>query len=199
MRARVLLAPLVVLAAWLAVGAWWTQGFQAFTSFAAARVAAGPTPRPAPALDVIDEHGARWDAGAPGDRYNLVQPMYLSCATACPIAMSRLSVLSERLTDLVPERLRLVSLSVAGDPPEQLGPRWRAHGANPGWSLTTFADGPDAATLRALGVYVFVREDGVINHGLDLYLIDPAGLVVAVLDPDLPIEQQEERIRSAIP
>ena len=76
--------PAAVLGAWLLLTAWWTHGFQAFTSFSSARVAAGPLPRPSPPLRVVDERSERWDVAAPSNQYHLVQAMYLRCPDVCP-------------------------------------------------------------------------------------------------------------------
>lgn len=191
-------APVLVLGVWVWLAAWWTHGFRAFTSFSYARVAAGPLPRLAPPLRAIDEHSEHWDVAAPGDAYRLVQAMYLGCPDVCPIAMGRLGSVSRYLADLVPGRLRVVSLSIDHDPPAALRGMWVAHGSHAGWSMASLEDDPVEPTLRRLGVYMFRRRDGIINHGLDIFLLDPKGVVVDVLSPDDDPEAIANRVRRSV-
>lgn len=176
--------PVAVLALWLGVAAAWTHGFRAFTSFSAARVAAGPLPRPAPPLPVVDEEGRRWDVAAPGAQLRLVQAMYLRCPEVCPIAMSRLGGIRRALGELVPNRVQIVSLSVDRDSPAALEQMWRAHGAPAGWSMAALASGSIEETLEELGVWMWRRPDGLISHGVDLFLLDAEGRIVRIFSAD---------------
>lgn len=191
--------PVVVGGAWLSLAAFWTHGFRAFTSFSAARVAAGPVPRPAPPLPVVDERSARWDVAAPSPRYRLVQAMYLRCPDVCPIAMGGLGRIARDLADLIPDRLRVVSLSVDRDPPSALEAMWSAHGSVAGWSMAALMDDSTDETLARLGVWTFRRRDGLINHSLDILLLDPAGEVVRVFSPDDDADAIAAGVRRVIP
>lgn len=190
--------PAAVFGAWLLLAAWWTHGFQAFTSFASARVAAGPLPRPSPPLRVVDERSERWDVASPSDQYRLVQAMYLRCPDVCPIAMARLGLIAHDLEDLIPERLRVVSLSIDGDSPASLHDMWTAHGSRAGWSMASLVDAPPERTLKGFGVWMFRRRDGLINHGLDIFLLDRKGDVVDVLSPDEDAAATAERVRREV-
>ena len=191
--------PAVVGAAWLSAAAVWTPGFRAFTSFSAARVAAGPLPRAAPPLPVVDQSGAKWDVGAPSPQYRLVQAMYLRCPDVCPIAMGGLGRIVHDLDDLVPDRLRVVSLSVDRDPPSSLEAMWSAHGAHIGWSMAALEGDSADRTLARLGVWKYRRRDGLINHSLDLLLLDHAGRVVHVFSPDEDADAVAAEVRRMIP
>ncbi len=195
-------APLFVIACAVALIGGWTHGFRAFTNFSIALLEAGPIPRPAPALPVIDERGSQWDVAAPSDRYRLVQAMYLRCPDGCPIAMSNLARVSVLLKDLIPSKLQVISLSVDHDPPEQLAAMWRAHGAHEGWSMASLV-GPDSdATMARLSVWIFRRKDGLINHGLDAFLLDPSGKIVRIYSPDMrPVDMAAElrELTAALP
>lgn len=187
--------PIAALCAWLAIAAQWTQGFRAFTSFSAARVAAGPLPRHAPPLEVVDEQFERWDIAAPSPHYRLVQAMYLRCPDACPIAMGSTGRLMRELADVIPSPLRVVSLSIDHDPPAALRAMWEAHGALTGWSMASLVNGPPEQTLARLGVWMFRRRDGLINHGLDLYLLDQQGEIVDVFAADEDVDSVARKIR----
>lgn len=190
--------PIATLGAWLLLIGLWTHGFQAFTSFSSAVAAAGPLPRRAPRLPVVDERGQGWDLGAPSAQYRLVQAMYLNCPGACPIAMAGTGHLVDQLHDLIPSRLRVVSLSIDNDPPEALGGMWEAHGSHDGWSMAALTTAPVEPSLEELGVYMFRRTDGLINHGLSLFLITPSGDVVEVFSPDEAIDSVAGRIRARL-
>jgi cytochrome oxidase Cu insertion factor (SCO1/SenC/PrrC family) len=122
--------------------------------------------------------------------------MYLRCPDVCPIAMVRLGTLARNLADLIPGRLRVVSISIDGDPPAALHDMWLAHGSRAGWSMAALTDGPVEPTLKRLGIWMFRRPDGLINHGLDIFLLDPRGDVVDVLSPDEEPETIAQRLRS---
>lgn len=162
----------------------WTHGFQAFTSFSAARVAAGPLPRPAPPLLVVDARGTRYDLAAPGPAFRLVQAMYLRCPDVCPIAMANLGQVQYALRDLSPGRVEVVSLSIDGDSPRDLLDRWRAHGSPEGWTMASLEATDGANAMERLGIWVYRRRDGLINHSTDMVLIDRAGRVVRVFRAD---------------
>ena len=57
----------------------------------------------------------------------------------------------------------------------------------------------DGATRRSLdrsggegvGIWVFAKNDGTINHSADLFLIDPGGRIVRVFAP----QSNNDRIR----
>lgn len=176
--------PVAIAAAWLSVAAAWTHGFRAFTSFSAARVAAGELPRPSPPLPVVDERGQRWDVGARSAELRLVQAMYLRCPDVCPVAMSRLGSIRRELGELVPTRVRIVSLSVDRDEPSALGDMWRAHGSPAGWSMAALTGASIEQTLAELGIWMRRRPDGLINHGVDILLLDREGRVVRIFSAE---------------
>lgn len=192
------LAPAVVLGAWLGLALVWTHGLQAFTSFSATRLSAGPVPRAAPPLEVVDQTGARWDIARPGPEYRLVQAMYLRCPDVCTVAMARLGRLAHELADLEPDRLRVVSMSMDHDAPDALMRMWQAHGGQAGWSLAALTADPVEPTLARLGVYMFRRRDGLINHSVDIFLIDPVGRVVRDFSADDDLGTVAAAVRSEI-
>lgn len=184
----------VVVGAWIALGAWWTHGYSAFTAFSAAVAAAGPLPRPAPHFEVIDEGGRTIDLGARDGAYRLVQAMYLRCPDICPLAMSRLQRLAAALSDVSPSRLRAVSVSVDRDPPDRLRAVWEAYGSPSNWSFVTPVDGAGDEALLDLGIWLYRRPDGLINHGVDIFVIDPEGRVVGIL----PANEDLDRLAAAV-
>lgn len=198
MRRLAVAVPVVVLGGWIALAVVWTHGLQAFTSFSAARLGAGPMPRQAPPLPMTDEGGRHWDVAAPSAEYRLVQAMYLRCPDVCPIAMAKVGAVSRDLKAEIPHRLRVVSVSIDRDSPEMLRQMWEAHGAPEGWSMASLTDVDIERTLANLGVWMFRRPDGLINHGLDIYLLDPGGRVVDVFSPDDDADEIAARVRQVL-
>lgn len=184
----------MVAGAWIVLGAWWTHGYATFTAFSAAVAAAGPLPRPAPRFDVVDQGGRTLDLGARDGGYRLVQAMYLRCPDICPLAMSRLQRLAAALSDVPPSRLRAVSVSVDRDPPDRLRAVWEAYGSPPNWSFVTPAGGAGDEPLLQLGIWLYRRPDGLINHGVDIFVIDPEGRVVRIL----PANEDLDRLATAV-
>ncbi|MCO5044403.1 MAG: SCO family protein [Verrucomicrobia bacterium] len=187
--AATFLTPALVILLGGAVFSGWTHGFRAFTNFSAARIAAGPIPRKAPPLIARDQNGDVWDVAAPSEEYRLVQAMYLNCPDACPIAMSKLGKVATILArEEMPANLRIVSISVDHDAPQDLLEMWDAHGAHPAWTMASLTETNLDATLEKLGVWVFRRPDGIINHGLDTYLLDPSGTIIRIYTADDRLE-----------
>jgi protein SCO1/2 len=178
------LTPLVALTIFVAVVWWWTHGLQAFTSYSAALAAAGPLPRQAPALRFVDPSGKTVDAARTEPPLRLVNFFYARCPEACPLAMGRIHRIQAALGDLVPTKVGIVSLSFDHDSPEQIQQMWVAHGAPASWTMGVLVDPRPEELLRSLGVVMIRRADGLINHSLDLFLIDASGQVRAVFSPD---------------
>ncbi len=192
------LTPLFVVAIAGFVFSWWTHGFRAFTNFSAARLAAGPIPRQAPSLPVVDEHRQAWDVAAPSGEYRLVQAMYLRCPDACPIAMSKLGQVADVLGDDLSARLKIVSISVDHDSPEDLFDMWEAHGSHPAWSMASLTTANMDRALADLGVWIYRRPDGLINHGLDTFLLDPSGKIIRIYSADERTEDIVADLRAII-
>ncbi len=178
------LVPLVLAFVFIAILGWWTHGLQAFTSYSATLIEAGPIPRQAPPLHFIDSTGKLADAARGEPAYSLVQFFYASCPEACPLAMGRMHRIETALGDLLPARVRILSLSFDHDSPELLHKMWIAHGSPPGWTMGMLVEPHPDELLRRLGVLVIRRNGGLINHSLDLFLLDAEGQVRAVFAPD---------------
>jgi len=184
------LVPLVAALGVVAILGWWTHGLKAFTSYSATLIEAGPLPRQAPPLPFIDTiTGEITDATRGEPAFRLVQFFYASCPEACPLAMGRVHRIEAALGDLVPTRVQILSLSFDHDSPEVLREMWVAHGRPAGWTIAPLVDPHPEESLRSMGVLVIRRDDGLINHSLDLFLLDSDGQVRAVFSPDDPPEE----------
>lgn len=165
----------------------WTQGFTAFTSYSYALDEAGPLPRPAPSILFIDQFGSERSLESLRGRYVLLHAFYGDCFTVCPMVMERLRETYAGLTDA--QRNKLVILSITVDPErdstERLRELWRHEGAVKGWIVAQPAGNSFDAVGRAFGIWVLARDDGIINHSADLFLIDPEGRIEEVISPQL--------------
>jgi cytochrome oxidase Cu insertion factor (SCO1/SenC/PrrC family) len=188
------LAPLVILAGWLAVLHAWTLGFSAFTTYSHTLRKAGPLPRPAPVLRIRDQFGVVRDSDDFRGRHVLLQFSYLSCGDVCPRAVVDFQSVHHALAEHMPKALVLLTVSFdpGRDKVERLQQLWQHHGRPEGWfiaALSTPLDENSQADLRRLGLWVERRDNGVFNHAALSFIIDPQGRVVQVFQGDNNSEQ----------
>jgi len=186
-----LLAGGLILGAGVGLVSAWTLGFSAFTSYSYALNSAGPLPRAAPDISFIDQFGSERRLAALQGHRVLLHAFYGTCLTVCPIVIEELH---EFYSDLTPEKRRalfILSISVdpARDTTERRAELWREEGAFEGWIIARPADRSIDRVARELGVWVFAKSDGTINHSADLFLIDPAGRIVRVISPQSNSDQ----------
>lgn len=191
-----LLVGAVILGAGLGLVGAWTMGFSAFTSYSYALNSAGPLPRAAPDFSFIDQFGNERRLNSLQGRRVLLHAFYGTCLTVCPIVIEQLR---EVYSDLSPEkRNALVILSISVDPArdttERLAELWRDEGGFKEWIIARPADRSIDRVAQELGIWIFAKSDGTINHSADLFLIDPVGQIVRVISP----QSNSEQIRHAL-
>lgn len=172
----------------------WTWGFSAFTSYSYALNRAGPLPRLAPDISFVDQFGNERQLASLRGRHVLLHVFYGSCLTICPIVIEQLRELYSGLSAVQRSKLAILSISVDSlrDTTERLHDLWREEGAYADWIMAQPADGSIDQVTREFGIWVFAKNDGTINHSVDLFLIDPAGRIVRVISP----QADNDRIRS---
>jgi protein SCO1 len=191
-----LLAGASVLGGGLGLIGAWTLAFSAFTSYGYALNSAGPLPRAAPDFSFIDQFGKERRLSSLQGRRVLLHAFYGTCLTVCPIVIEELR---EVYSDLSPEkRNALVILSISVDPARDTTQRraelWRDEGAFEGWIIARPADPSIDRVAQELGIWIFAKSDGSINHSADLFLIDSAGKIVRVIAP----QSNSDQIRHAL-
>ncbi len=191
-----LLAGAVILGAGLGLVGAWTLGFSAFTSYSYALNSAGPLPRAAPDFSFIDQFDNERQLNSLQGRRVLLHAFYGTCVTVCPIVIEQLR---EVYSDLSPEkRNALVILSISVDPARDttahLAELWRDEGGFNGWIIARPADRSIDRVAQELGIWIFAKSDGTINHSADLFLIDPTGQIVRVISP----QSKSDQIRQAL-
>ena len=197
--ARRAIAPLLAIAAWLGLLAWWTSGFQAFTTDSHALAAAGPLPRAAPVFRITDQSGRTYDTAQLRGRWVLLNFVYLNCTKVCPLSLAKFAELHRDLAGVVPARLTLLSISF--DPERDTVPSmhqlWEAHGKPEGWIMAhlTAPLGPQTqAQMRRIGVWVRPQPDGEYGHSASAFLLDPTGTVVRIFRLETPVADMEREL-----
>lgn len=96
-----------------------------------------------------------------GGRVAVVNFVYTTCTTVCPVSSATLAQLQERLGARLGERVLLVSITVdpLRDTPARLKEYSARHGAGPGWRWLTGRKGDVDAALKAFGAYTPNPED----------------------------------------
>jgi cytochrome oxidase Cu insertion factor (SCO1/SenC/PrrC family) len=171
----------------------WTLGFTAFTSYSYALIKAGPLPRAAPDVSLVDQFGNERRLASLRGRYVLLHAFYGSCLTICPIVIEQIREVYSSLTAVQRNKLAIVSISIdpVRDTTERLLDLWHKEGAFAAWVMAQPADHSIDRIAQEFGVWVFAKNDGTFNHSTDLFLIDPAGRIVHVISP----QSNSDRIR----
>jgi protein SCO1/2 len=181
---------LLLLGAGVSAIAAWTLGFSSFTSYSYALKRTGPLPRMAPNLVFTDQFGRQRQLASLRGRYVLVHGFYASCGTVCPIILEQVRSLYAAVPAL--RRRRIVVVSVTVDPAHDTSARlhevWRDEGAYDGWIMARPSAQSVGPFARALGLWIFTRRDGLINHSAYLFLVDPGGRIVHVMVPELTVD-----------
>jgi protein SCO1 len=106
---------------------------------------------------LVDQDGraVRFPADVVGDRIVVMDFVFTTCTTICPILSAKLTRLQERLGDRAGREVRLVSFSI--DPARDTPARLKAFGARfkagPGWTWLTGEVGDVERVLKGLGAY----------------------------------------------
>lgn len=200
---RTLLASALLLALGGAVLAAATDGFHAFTSETARRLAVRRDPPTVPAVLLETQSGARLDLAALRGRWVLVDFVYTRCLTWCLALGGEFAQLQDRLAaPLADGRLVLLSISFdpAHDTPAELTAyqkRFRNRGH--GWiaARPTSEDGL-RQLLRTFGVTVVPDGMGGYVHNAAIQVVDPQGRLVLILDAGDP-QAVAQTMRSKLP
>lgn len=178
----------------------WTLGLSAFTSYSYALQTAGPVPRAAPEIALTDQFGRARTLRSLRGRYVLLHAFYGSCGTICPIVIAELHDTYAGLDAGRRRRLAIVSITVdpKNDTTQNLRDLWTDQGQYEGWIMAQTAGESTDRMAKALGIWVFRRRDGTINHSADLFLIDPRGRIIRVVAPGLSSDQLRGALEDAI-
>lgn len=126
---------------------------------------AGPAAAGAPAaasvtledLTLLDQSGTphRFRSDVVADRLLVMDFVFTTCTTICPLLSSKMASLQERLGERLGREVLLVSISVdpGRDTPQKLAAYARKWKAGPGWVFLTGPKPDVDAVLKGLGAY----------------------------------------------
>jgi protein SCO1/2 len=144
------------------------------------------TPRPLPALALVDQAGSSFDRERFHGRWTFLFFGFVNCPDVCPTTLATLAEVRRIAGDLPPRdqpAVVLVSVDPGRDTPEVLA-HYVAHFDPAFTGVTGNADAIEALT-RQLGVAVIIgppAADGnyAVDHTAAIFLVDPAGSVSAL-------------------
>lgn len=116
----------------------------------------------------------------------LVDFIYTSCATACPVMTARMSAIADRLGRELGAKVTLVSITTdpAHDRPAELLYYARHMNADrPGWLFLTGTPSQINAELALFHLNPRRYTDGSIGHVTQFFLIGPDGHERLIIDP----------------
>jgi protein SCO1 len=184
---RTLLASLaLVLAGGTALGVV-TDGFQAFTTETARRIAVRDHPRPLPVAPLQTQSGTRIDFADFRGQWLLVDFIYTRCPTVCLALGADFAQLQRLLAEpLATGKVRLLSVSFdpAHDTPARLSDYLQRFGdRGTGWVAARPVTADALAQLkRVFGITVIPDPYGGYTHNAAIHIVDPRGRLVEILD-----------------
>jgi protein SCO1/2 len=165
-----------------------TDGFRAFTTETARRVAVRGSPVELPAVALQSQSGARFTLADLRGKWLLVDFIYTRCPTVCTVLGGDFAQLERQLAGPIAQgRVQLLSISFdpAHDPPPQLAAylaRFGGRGAA-GWQAARPLTPEGLRQLTAaFGVTVIADQHGGYTHNAAIHLVDPAGRLVDIFD-----------------
>jgi protein SCO1 len=164
-----------------------TDGFQAFTTEAARRVAVRRRPVELSAVLLESQSGARFTLADLRGSWLLVDFIYTRCPTFCAVLGGDFAQLERQLAGPIAQgRLQLLSISFdpTRDPPARLAAylgRFRSR--DEGWQAARPLTASGLQSLTAeFGVTVIPDRLGGYTHNAAIHLVDPEGRLVDILD-----------------
>ena len=175
-----------------------TDGFQAFTTETARRVAVRRHPVPVPAVPLENQSGERLTLADFKGQWVLVDFIYTNCTTFCMTLGGDFARLQRQLDGPISEgKLRLLSISFdpGHDAPAELaGYLARFRSRYPAWQAARPITTEGLAQLkRAFGLTVIPDNWGGFTHNAAILLVNPAGELVDILDIG-----QVEKVKAAV-
>jgi protein SCO1 len=200
---RTLLASLALLLAGAAALNAATDGFEAFTTEAARRLAVRRNPVALPVAALQVQSGARIDFGSLRGKWLLVDFIYTRCPTYCLTLGSEFAQLQDRLAGSIGQgEVELLSISFDPDhdtPPQLAAYLQRSRDRGRGW-LAARPLGPDRLALeRAFAVTVIADGSGGYIHNAAIHLVDPQGRLVEIFDLGDPASVAQAVLRDIGP
>jgi protein SCO1/2 len=168
-----------------------TDGFRAFTTETARRVAVARSPVAMPNVGLETDAGTRVALADWRGRWLAIDFVYTRCATYCTAQGAAFAQVQRLLaTPIAGGRVQLVSISFdpAHDTPAALAAYLRRSGdRGTGWlaARPVAGDGLERL-LRGFGITVVADGNGGYVHNDGVHIVDPQGRIVAIIDGEDP-------------
>lgn len=169
-----------------------TDGFRAFTSETARRIAVLERPATIPAATLQGHNGQTFRLSELGGRVVVIDFIFTRCPTVCNAMGAQFRLLADELRSRGLGD-RAVMLSVSFDPeyddPEALSAYLRRYGElRPNWLAARITD-PDELHdwLDRFGVVVVPTIDGY-EHNAAIHIVNPQGKLVSILDYEATVQ-----------
>jgi protein SCO1/2 len=164
-----------------------TDGFQAFTTETARRVAVQRQPADLPAVTLENQSGARFTLTDLRRKWLLVDFIYTRCPAFCTVLGGEFAQLERQLAGPIAHgRVELLSISFdpTGDPPAQLAAYLeRFRNRDKGWQAARPRTARGLQQLTAaFGLTVIPDGLGGYTHNAAIHLVDPEGRLVDIFD-----------------
>jgi len=168
-----------------------TDGFRAFTSEAARRIAVHERPVMVPSVPLQTHTGELINLADLRGRWLLVDFIYARCPTLCRSLGADFAALENDLAEpIVRGRIRLLSISIdpSEDSPHELSAYLgRAHRRSPGWlAARPVSEGALIELKRSFGITAVPDGLGGYVHNAAIYVVDPQGRLVEIQDLGAP-------------
>ncbi len=131
-----------------------------------------------PDVSLIDQHGATVSLASLKGKPVLIDFIYTSCASTCPLLTAKMAAIAHKLGPALAAEVTLVSISLdpEHDTPAELEKYARSHDANGrNWIFLT---GPTVKIDQVLALFNLRRtreSNGSITHSLAAFLLGPDG------------------------
>jgi protein SCO1/2 len=181
-----------------------TDGFRAFTTETARRVAVRGSPVELPAVALQSQSGARFTLADLRGKWVLVDFIYTRCPTVCTVLGGDFARLERQLAGPIAQgRVQLLSISFdpAHDPPVRLAAYLERFGSrSPAWQAARPLTGEGLQRLTtAFGVTVIPDRLGGFTHNAAIHLVDPEGRLADIFDLGDPARISEAVLGSLDP
>jgi cytochrome oxidase Cu insertion factor (SCO1/SenC/PrrC family) len=131
-----------------------------------------------PAIDLINQRGAKVSLASLKGKPVLVDFIYANCATACPVLTARFAQIATRLGGELGAKVTMVSITIdpEHDYPAKLLDYAKTHDADrDGWLLLSGSPADVDAVLRVYRLKRQREPDGTIVHVTTSFLLGPDG------------------------
>jgi protein SCO1/2 len=131
-----------------------------------------------PDVSLVDQHGATVSLASLKGKPVLIDFIYTSCASTCPMLTAKMAAIAHQLGPALGADVTIVSISLdpEHDTPADLAKYAKSHDADgPGWIFLT---GLPAQIDQVLALFKLRRTregDGTITHSISAFLLGPDG------------------------